>query len=296
MRFFQQERGREMDRLNNRTKGRSKIRLAAGTIYYSLLRYLRWHRSGPFAKEHSDTLLPAVQFSHATPLLRQLSGLEMLLQYNKVTNLRLACAKVNGILLRPGQTFSYWKAIGKPTARKGYLPGMVLVGGQVTAGVGGGLCQLSNLIFWMTLHTPLTVTERHHHGYDVFPDSNRTQPFGSGATCFYPYVDLMIRNDTDNDFQLCVRVKKDKLCGEWRSAQPPDLQYEIVEKNHSIRGEYWGGFTRHNELWRKVFRANGDCLREEFVTENHVLMMYEPFLSAQSSANGNDRGKQSSGL
>ena len=45
---------------------------------------------------------------------------------------------------------------------------------------GGGLCQLSNLIYWMTLHTPLTITERYRHSYDVFPDSNRTQPFGSG--------------------------------------------------------------------------------------------------------------------
>lgn len=44
----------------------------------------------------------------------------------------------------------------------------------------------------MALHTPLTVTERHRHGYDVFPDAERTIPFGSGATCFYNYGDLMI--------------------------------------------------------------------------------------------------------
>ena len=58
---------------------------------------------------------------------------------------------------------------------------MLLKNGTVQYGCGGGLCQLSNLIFWMTLHTPLEVKERHRHGYDVFPDSNRTQPFGSGA-------------------------------------------------------------------------------------------------------------------
>ena len=64
---------------------------------------------------------------------------------------------------------SYWYLIGKPTAGKGYLPGMILRNGGYLAATGGGLCQLSNLIYWMTLHTPLTVVERHRHGYDVFP-------------------------------------------------------------------------------------------------------------------------------
>lgn len=219
-----------MEELNTGPRRRSRLRMEAGRAYYSLLRYSLWCRSGPFAKEHLGTVLPEVQFQHATPLLRQLRGLEMTLQYNKVVNLRLACARVNGIVVHPGETFSYWKTIGNPTARKGYLPGMVLVNGKVSSGTGGGLCQLSNLIFWMTLHTPLTVTERHHHGYDVFPDSNRTQPFGSGATCFYPYGDLMVRNDTDRDFQLCVQVGKDDLFGAWLSALPPDEQYTIAEK------------------------------------------------------------------
>ena len=72
--------------------------------------------------------------------------------------------------------------------------GMVLHNGGFKPGVGGGLCQLSNLIYWMTLHTPLTVVERWRHSYDVFPDAERTQPFGSGATVAYNHIDLQIRN------------------------------------------------------------------------------------------------------
>lgn len=94
---------------------------------------------------------------------------------------------------------------------------MVLFLGRIGSDVGGGLCQLSNLIFWMTLHTPLTVVERYRHSHDVFPDTNRTQPFGSGATCAYPHRDLMIRNDTEQPFQLCVQVGKQVLKGEWRA-------------------------------------------------------------------------------
>lgn len=110
----------------------------------------------------------------------------MVWQENKVTNLKLAVKRLDGLILYPGETFSYWKRIGKPTARKGYKEGMVLFLGQIGGDIGGGLCQLSNLIFWMTLHTPLTVTERYRHSHDVFPDANRTQPFGSGLPALSP--------------------------------------------------------------------------------------------------------------
>lgn len=140
----------------------------------------------------------------------------MRLQENKVINLTLACKKLNGIILKPGETFSFWRLVGKPTKMKGFLKGMVLKNGSFSAGVGGGLCQLSNLIYWMTLHTPLTVTERWRHSHDVFPDANRTQPFGSGATIVYNYIDLQIKNSTPYEYQLNLRVGEKYLEGEWR--------------------------------------------------------------------------------
>ena len=155
---------------------------------------------------------------------------------------------------------------------------MLLRNGRAVAGVGGGLCQLSNLIFWMTLHTPLTVTERHRHGYDVFPDSDRTQPFGSGATCFYPYGDLMIRNDTADDYQLLVAVGEHDLIGEWRCSAAPECRYEIVERDHEMRAEYWDGYTRHNVLWQQRFDADGVLLDEKPVVRNDAIMMYSPYL------------------
>lgn len=129
-----------------------------------------------------------------------------------------------------------------------------------------------------TLHTPLTVTERWRHGYDVFPDSNRTQPFGSGATCFYNYMDLMVRNDTPDTWRLVLRVTDTHLEGEWRADGPQTCRYEVYEKEHEIRGEYWGGFTRHNTLFRRVLGMDGAELGEEFITENHAIMMYNPML------------------
>lgn len=268
-------------------KKRTKIRLFAGTIYYTTKRYLLWLFGGlRFAKTKSPQLLPFPQFSHSTPLLRKLKDVDMQLQYNKITNLTLAADKLNGMLLMPGETFSFWKTVGKPTRRKGYLEGLVLFGGTYGKGIGGGLCQLSNLIYWMTLHTELTVTERYRHSYDVFPDEHRTQPFGSGATCVYNYRDLMIKNETARPFQLSLKVTDTLLEGKWFSVSTPYYRYEVYERQHSFRHEYWGGYSRNNVLYRKRFDQNNNLVDDEYLTENHALMMYVPFLEAEEATAG----------
>ncbi|MCI3920115.1 VanW family protein [Paenibacillus sp. TRM 82003] len=258
---------------------RSALRLAAGKRYYTWKRYAVWalQRSG-CARERKEAPLSFQATGHATPLYRKLRNVDMWLQHNKVTNVTLAAERLNGLLIRPGETFSYWRTIGKPTKRKGYKEGMVLFYGGFKPGVGGGLCQLSNLIYWMTLHTPLTVTERHRHSYDVFPDANRTQPFGSGATCAYNYLDLQIRNDTSRTYQLLVQVGDQALAGEWRCDTPQIERYEVFELEHSIKQQHWGGYTRHNKIYRRLLQPDGEWIRDEYVTENHALMMYSPLL------------------
>lgn len=207
----------------------------------------------------------------------------MYLQYNKVTNLRLAAAKINDLVIQPGETFSFWKTVGNPKAYRGYLEGLVLENGRIGKGIGGGLCQMGNLLYWMALHSPLTVTERWRHSYDVFPDEGRSLPFGSGATLAYNYIDLQLRNDTGQSFQICIRLSDTHLHGQIRSTEPLNERYEVFEQEHSIRHEPWGGYSRHNRIARRVFEvATGVLLREEPVTENHALMMYQPFLGAES--------------
>lgn len=268
---------------------RSWLRLRLGRAYYAGKRYLLWcFGSFRWAKLRQKELLPFSQISHGTPLRRQLRGDQMEWQENKVTNLKIAVERLNGIVLHPGETFSYWKLIGKPSKRKGYKEGMVLFLGQIGGDIGGGLCQLSNLIFWMTLHTPLTVIERYRHSHDVFPDSNRTQPFGSGATCAYPHRDLMIRNDTDRPYQLCLRVGDTQLEGEWRSVSAPEVAFEIIEKDARIEQAFWGGYIRHNALYRKVFDCTGQFLEEQFLFTNDAIMMYSPLLSEHKKKDGID--------
>lgn len=262
-------------------KNRSKIRIFFGKIFYSIRRYRYWYFSRVnFAGQLQHKPLPNEIFTHKTILRRKLKDVEMWMQDNKIKNLKIAIKRLNGLILEPGQVFSYWRQIGKPSAGKGYKKGMILFNGKVLAGTGGGLCQLSNLLYWMTLHTPLAVIERWRHSYDVFPDVRRNQPFGSGATCGYPNIDLQIKNKTDQQFQLHLEVTKTHLVGKWLSDKPILERYEIIEKNHKIRHEWWGGYTRNNRIFRKVIdKKSKKIIREELITENHAIMMYEPLLT-----------------
>ncbi|OGH86550.1 MAG: vancomycin resistance protein [Candidatus Magasanikbacteria bacterium RIFOXYC12_FULL_33_11] len=259
-------------------KHRSKSRILAGKIYYNLKKHFDWYLSGEkFTKKFESPLAEEI-FTHKTVLRRKLKDVDIWMQENKIKNLKIAIQKLDKIVLNPGETLSYWRQIKNPTKNKGYLPGMVLHDGQVLSGTGGGLCQLSNLIYWMTLHTPLTVVERWRHSYDVFPDVKRNQPFGSGATCAYPYIDLQIKNNTNQKFQLSLELNEKYLIGKWLSNKPIDFSYEIFEKKHTIKQEWWGGYVRSNEIFRKIFDKNKKEIKEELITKNEAIMMYNPLL------------------
>lgn len=265
---------------STKPQSRTNLRLFLGKCYFTLERRLLWiKQSGNYACQIEDhTLLPCLVAAHKTPLLRPLKNVDMWLQHNKVNNLKLAIDRINGLIIAPGQTFSFWYLVGKPTRHKGYQKGIVLCNGSFKPGIGGGLCQLSNLIYWMTLHSPLTVKERWRHNYDVFPDAGRTQPFGSGATVVYNYIDLQIHNDTDSDYQLVLRLDEEYLHGEWRSEEAALYTYEVYEKEHLITQEWWGGYTRHNQLNRRVFNQCGQEIEDVIISENHAIMMYSPML------------------
>lgn len=98
---------------------RSQLRRRAGNIYYTVKRRIYRHFSPVrFAKEKSNTLLPRVVSDHHTIMLRKLAGVAMDLQYNKIQNIRIAITSINGLILHPGEIFSYWRQLGKPTKKR----------------------------------------------------------------------------------------------------------------------------------------------------------------------------------
>lgn len=242
-----------------------------------LRRRWSWLRdSVPLARERSGVNLPVRVTTHRSLLLRTLGDSEMWMQHNKVQNLRIVADRLDGLLIRPGEQFSFCRLVGRATRRKGYLDGMLLDNGAPTAGVGGGICQMANLLHWMVLHTPPTVLERSEHSYDPFPDHGRVLPWGVGCAVYYNYVDLRFRNDTAATLQLRTRVGDRYLEGEVRSEQSLPWSYSAyaVDEGFDQRGTDW---YRHNEIWRDVIdRRTGNRVDRELVKVNRALVKYVP--------------------
>lgn len=228
------------------------------------------------ARIDPSAVTPHCLVRHGSVLMRRLGDVDMALQRNKVQNLRLAIAGIDDRVLRPGDELSFWRCIGNPTASRGFLPGLVLVHGRMASDVGGGLCQLSNLLHWMVLHTTMRVVERHHHGYDSFPDSGRVLPFGSGATVFYNYVDLRIENPGPETYRIRLWLTDDELRGELWVDEIPGVKLHVLERGHRFFRS-GGTVYRENRLVRTaVDRCSGRVLRHEVLAHNVNPVLYEP--------------------
>lgn len=230
-----------------------------------------------FAKKHRTENLPYIWKADTKLILRQLHGVDMRLQQNKATNLRLAAARIDGLILQPGEEFSFWNTVGSATARKGYLEGLVISNSEMKTGVGGGLCQMANLIHYLVLHTPLEVTELHHHSDALFPDSKRRVPFGTGASIFYKKFDYRFKNTSPRPVQLRVWVDDNNLLnGELRGTQPLKTKYRLTEEDSYYKQEADGLFYRNSKVYRLVLdEGTREVLKKELILVNHSKVMYD---------------------
>ncbi len=241
-----------------------------------ILRYLRdGFRREKIAAVHEAEELPNMVKSHSSILLRKLAGVDMQLQENKVTNIRFACERINGIVIRPGETFSFWRTVGPAGKKQGYKEGLVISSGRLLKGYGGGLCQMANMVHWLVLNSPLTVTELHHHTDAIFPDDRRRVPFGTGTSVFYNYIDYRFKNNTDQSVQLLVWVADGALNGELRSERAFPCRYRLVEENSHFRKE-GDKYFRISQVYRIVIdRESGRELRREQILDNHSEVLYD---------------------
>ena len=241
------------------------------------VRRLRDLTSGQrFAKVKQTEPLPVSIIRHSSLIRRRLGNVNMTLQENKAVNLSIAAPCLNGVLIRPGETFSFWHLVGNATAKRGFKEGLTISGGETKSGVGGGMCQMTNLIHWMILHTPLAIVEHHHHdGLDLFPDFNRQIPFGTGTSICYNYLDYRFRNDTEAAYQLLVHVDGEYLRGELRSDRRQTLKYHIKSEHEGFVRED-GVVYRVGEVWRDAIDpVTGNLAERTLIRTNHARVTYD---------------------
>lgn len=116
---------------------------------------------------------------------------------NRIYNINLTASKINGILLPPGEIFSFNRTIGDITAATGFKQAYVIKEGRTVLDDGGGVCQDSTTLFRAVLNAGLPVVKRTAHAYRVGYYEQGFPP-GLDATVFYPSVDFQFKNDTSN--------------------------------------------------------------------------------------------------
>lgn len=229
-----------------------------------------------FPNSKSDLVLPVLVYRHNSLIRRKLGNTEMELQENKAVNLSLAAPCINGVIIRPRETFSFWQLVGEDSARYGYKEGLTISNGRPSRGTGGGLCQFTNLIHWMVLHSELTIIEHHHHdGLDLFPDFKRQIPFGTGTSIVYNYLDYRFRNDTNRTYQLLTWTDGEYLKGELRADCQQDCSFHIHAENEYFSRE--GDVVYRNGIVYRdtIDKRTGTCINSEVIRRNHAQVMYE---------------------
>lgn len=116
---------------------------------------------------------------------------------NRTENLRLACEAVNGVILYPGDVFSYNETLGERTEEKGYKPGASYSGGETITTIGGGICQVSSTIYYCALQADLEILTRENHAY-----APGYVPLGMDATVSWGALDFRFKNNTDYPIRI----------------------------------------------------------------------------------------------
>ena len=229
-----------------------------------------------FAKKKCKTNLEYIWKGHCKVLIRKLLNVDMELQKGKAQNLKMSGQKLDGIIIKPGQEFSFWNLVGRPTYKKGYADGLYINHGKLGKGVGGGICAMGNLIHWLILHTPLEVTEMHHHSDALFPDEKRRVPFGTGVSLCYKSLDYRFKNNTDGIIQLRVWQDDTMIYGEIRSDKPLNKKYKIIEEDSHYAKDEDGTYFRNSKVYRITYdKANKNVLSKELILDNHSRVMYD---------------------
>ena len=151
---------------------------------------------------------------------------------NRNTNLKLACAAINGMILMPGEQFDYNTALGKRTAEAGYKAAAASSGGQTVQTIGGGICQVSSTLYYCTLIADLQIDVRQAHSY-----TSSYMPLGMDATVSWGGPEFRFTNNTNYPIRIEAEVSggyvKIKLIGTDEKDYYVKMEYEVLSNSYA---------------------------------------------------------------
>lgn len=126
-------------------------------------------------------------------------------QKDRTSNVKLACEKISGTILKPGEEFSFNQVVGKRTYEAGFKDAAIYQSGEIVDGVGGGICQVSSTLYMGAVYADLEITSRRNHRYTV-----TYTKLGQDATVAYDSnVDFKFKNDRDTAIKIVIVQESD---------------------------------------------------------------------------------------
>ena len=226
-----------------------------------------------YTLKQENTMLPHVLFSSSCPMRNTQTGFDMVYQENKIHNLRLAAEKLDGLVIRPGETFSFWQCVRDADRKTPYKEALAEVNGHLVTEYGGGLCMISNLLCWLFLHTPLTITERHTHRKKDFPAPPSDALVGVDATVAEGWLDFKVKNLTYCKAQLSLTFDEDNIIGTVLFERNPHLTWKVINRD-LLYYERQGSIYEEVDVVRQVLDEDGFQISEETLYRNSCLIGY----------------------
>ncbi len=120
----------------------------------------------------------------------------------KVVNIKLALEPLNRVIILPNQVFSFWRTLGRPIAQNGFVKSRAIVNGKTMQDYGGGLCQVSGMLFHLAILAGMKIIERSSHSIDIYREEERHTPLGLDATVSFCIKDLVFQNTIGSTIQF----------------------------------------------------------------------------------------------
>ncbi len=208
----------------------------------------------------------------------------------RMHNIARAARNFYGIVIAPGEEFSFNQYLGEVSAEQGYETGLIIFGGRTIEGVGGGVCQVSTTAFQAAFWAGFPITERWEHGYRVGYYDDGEGP-GMDATVYSPLVDFRFINDTphhllienyysESNSSLTFKFYSTSLGRLVEKSEPAianvvPAKPDIWEVNDELEpGEIeqvdWAVEGADVSVERNVFNAGGDLIRQDIFVSNYI--------------------------
>lgn len=148
---------------------------------------------------------------------------------NRTTNIKLASNKINGVVLMPGEKFSYNKVVGQRTVAAGYKTAAVYVGGRVENGIGGGICQVSSTLYNAVLRANLEIVSRSNHRF-----ATGYVPLSTDATVSWGGPEFVFKNTRKYPIRIVSTVTGGKIKVDIYGLKE-DVEYEVIIQSQTLQ-------------------------------------------------------------